>query len=132
MIASVPPPYMGPNLANVVLLQSTLNDDFQLIHLDTSDHREIDTLGVLDFTNVDSRAFDFELDRCPSCGRELSLVDYHPPPPDERRLAELRNELKRVRALRRQAKREGTPLPAGLRRIHTLEGEGRGVRHAHP
>ena len=43
---------MGPTLATEVILNSSIKDEFELIHLDTSDHREIDTLGALDFLNV--------------------------------------------------------------------------------
>lgn len=43
---------MGPTLATEVILRSRMSREFELIHLDTSDHREIDTLGLLDFTNI--------------------------------------------------------------------------------
>ena len=52
LVGPVPPPYMGPTLATVVILQSSLNEQFELIHLDTSDHRDIDTLGAIDFANI--------------------------------------------------------------------------------
>lgn len=51
-LGPVPPPYMGPTLATVEILRSRVAEEFELIHLDTSDHREIDTLGLLDLTNV--------------------------------------------------------------------------------
>lgn len=50
-LGAVPPPYMGPTLATEVILNSSLRERFELIHLDTSDHREIDTLGAFDFLN---------------------------------------------------------------------------------
>lgn len=51
-LGPLPPPYMGPTLATEVILRSRLAGEFDLVHLDTSDHREIDTLGLLDFTNI--------------------------------------------------------------------------------
>jgi glycosyltransferase involved in cell wall biosynthesis len=47
----LPPPYIGPALATRILLNSRLNDVFELIHMDMSDHRDINTLGKLDITN---------------------------------------------------------------------------------
>ena len=52
LIGALPPPYMGPTLATDVLLKSQLRDQFELIHLDTSDRRPIDTLGAIDLTNI--------------------------------------------------------------------------------
>ena len=52
IIGPKPPPYMGPTLATVTILNSTLKDRLHLIHLDTSDHRDLSTLGVVDATNV--------------------------------------------------------------------------------
>jgi glycosyltransferase involved in cell wall biosynthesis len=43
---------MGPTLATEVILGSRLRDEFELIHLDTSDHRGIETLGAIDFWNI--------------------------------------------------------------------------------
>lgn len=51
-LGPIPPPYMGPTLATEVILASSLRDEFELIHLDTSDPREIETLGAIDFWNV--------------------------------------------------------------------------------
>jgi len=51
-IGAVPPPHIGPTLATVVLLKSKLRDYFELIHLDTSDHRDIGSLGAIDFINI--------------------------------------------------------------------------------
>ena len=51
-LGALPPPYMGPTLATEVILGSRLRERFELIHLDTSDHRDIDTLGALDFMNI--------------------------------------------------------------------------------
>ncbi len=51
-LGPLPPPYMGPSLATEVLLNSKLKDEFDLIHLDTSDHRGLETLGAIDFWNI--------------------------------------------------------------------------------
>lgn len=51
-LGPLPPPYMGPTVATEVLLKSRLADQFQLIHLDTSDHRGAEELGAIDFTNI--------------------------------------------------------------------------------
>ena len=51
-LGPLPPPYMGPSLATEIILKSQLNENFELIHLDTSDHRELTTLGLIDFQNI--------------------------------------------------------------------------------
>jgi len=51
-LGAVPPPYMGPTLATVVILNSRLREEFDLIHLNTSDHRGLDKLGVIDLRNI--------------------------------------------------------------------------------
>lgn len=51
-LGPVPPPYMGPSLATEIILSSKLKEEFDLIHLDTSDHRPLDTLGAIDFWNI--------------------------------------------------------------------------------
>jgi glycosyltransferase involved in cell wall biosynthesis len=43
---------MGPTLATTVILNSGLRNEFELLHLDTSDPRDIDTLGAFDFQNI--------------------------------------------------------------------------------
>jgi glycosyltransferase involved in cell wall biosynthesis len=50
-LGKLPPPYIGPAVATRIILNSKLKDDFELIHLDLSDHRDINTLGNFDFTN---------------------------------------------------------------------------------
>ena len=51
-LGALPPPFMGPTLATEVILGSALRNRFELIHLDTSDPRDIDTLGALDLLNI--------------------------------------------------------------------------------
>jgi glycosyltransferase involved in cell wall biosynthesis len=50
-LGKLPPPYIGPAVAARIILNSHLKDEFELIHLDTSDHRDINTLAKLDFVN---------------------------------------------------------------------------------
>jgi len=51
-LGPLPPPYMGPSIATEIILNSELKNDFDLIHLDTSDHRDLTTLGAIDFWNI--------------------------------------------------------------------------------
>lgn len=51
-LGKLPPPYIGPSVACEIIINSKLKDEFQLIHLDTSDHRDINTLGKIDFGNI--------------------------------------------------------------------------------
>ena len=50
-LGKLPPPYIGPAVAAKIILNSSLKDEFNLIHLDMSDHRDINTLAKIDFTN---------------------------------------------------------------------------------
>lgn len=52
MIGSIPPPYHGSNVYFHNLLNSKINDHFEISHLDISDHRSLDNLSKLDYTNV--------------------------------------------------------------------------------
>lgn len=51
-LGALPPPYIGPTLATQVILSSSLADNYELIHLDTSDHRSASSLGAFDLTNI--------------------------------------------------------------------------------
>jgi glycosyltransferase involved in cell wall biosynthesis len=51
-LSPLPPPYMGPTVASQIILNSELKNEFTLIHLDTSDHRELDYLNTIDFRNI--------------------------------------------------------------------------------
>ena len=51
-LGKLPPPYIGPAVACEIILNSKLKEKYQLIHLDTSDHRDINTLNRIDFMNV--------------------------------------------------------------------------------
>lgn len=50
-LGKLPPPYIGPSVACQIILNSKLKDEFNLIHIDLSDHRDISTLGKIDFGN---------------------------------------------------------------------------------
>ena len=52
IIGSIPPPYHGVTIYNYNLLNSKLKDEFELIHLDISDKRDLDNIGKLDFHNI--------------------------------------------------------------------------------
>lgn len=51
-LGPVPPPYMGPSVATKIILGSKLTHEFTLIHMDTSDHRDLGKLGLIDFQNI--------------------------------------------------------------------------------
>ena len=51
-LSPLPPPHMGPTVAAEIILNSELRNEFNLIHLDTSDHRELDHLNKIDFRNI--------------------------------------------------------------------------------
>lgn len=52
LIGSIPPPFHGSNVYFRNLLNSGLRNEFELFHLDISDHRSLDNLSKLDFINV--------------------------------------------------------------------------------
>lgn len=52
MIGSLPPPFHGSNVYFKDLLNSDIRNEFEIAHLDISDHRSIENLSRLDFTNV--------------------------------------------------------------------------------
>ncbi len=52
LIGALPPPHIGPTLATEIILKSRLNETFEIIHLDTSDPRDLNTLTRFDLQNV--------------------------------------------------------------------------------
>lgn len=52
VVGPTPPPYHGGAVATRYLLESGLGDDLELIHLDTSDRRDLRNIGRLDARNV--------------------------------------------------------------------------------
>jgi len=51
-LGQMPPPYIGPNIATQIILNSKMKKDFRLVHLDSSDHRDLGRLGRIDFQNI--------------------------------------------------------------------------------
>jgi glycosyltransferase involved in cell wall biosynthesis len=52
LVGSVPPPYHGSAVYFFNLLNSKIKDEFDVTHLDISDHRDMENLSRLDFVNV--------------------------------------------------------------------------------
>jgi len=52
LIGSLPPPVHGSNIYFENLLHSRIQEEFDVYHLDTSDHRNQDNFSKLDFINV--------------------------------------------------------------------------------
>jgi glycosyltransferase involved in cell wall biosynthesis len=52
VIGPTPPPYHGMTTATLAMLNSSLRDQFDLIHLDTSDRRDIENIGRWDWRNI--------------------------------------------------------------------------------
>ncbi len=52
LLGKLPPPYMGPSIATEILLKSGLNNNFELVHLDTKINNKISSFGKWDFIKV--------------------------------------------------------------------------------
>ena len=52
VMGKLPPPLMGPSLATKIILESTLNEDYELLHIDTSAHPSLGMIGKWDFDKV--------------------------------------------------------------------------------
>lgn len=52
VIGPVPPPYHGVAVMTRTLLDSGVTERFEVLHLDTSDRRDVSNIGRLDFGNV--------------------------------------------------------------------------------
>ena len=52
LIGSIPPPYHGSSMYFSNLLNSKIKEEFDITHLDISDHRNLNNLSKLDLTNV--------------------------------------------------------------------------------
>jgi glycosyltransferase involved in cell wall biosynthesis len=52
LVGPIPPPFHGVTISTQRLLSSDLGKMFNLIHLNTSDHRDVDNIGRIDLTNV--------------------------------------------------------------------------------
>ncbi len=45
ILGKIPPPYMGPAIATQILLQSSLNENFELVHVDTRAYDDLTEIG---------------------------------------------------------------------------------------
>ena len=52
LVGSLPPPENGMTLSMRALLESALVRRFEVVHLDTSDHRGIENVGQIDLRNI--------------------------------------------------------------------------------
>jgi len=52
ILGKLPPPFMGPSIATSILLNSELKSNFNLIHLDTRAHKDINQLGKIRFNKL--------------------------------------------------------------------------------
>lgn len=52
LTGSIPPPYHGSSIYFSNLLNSKIKEEYNVSHLDISDHRDLDNLSRLDITNV--------------------------------------------------------------------------------
>lgn len=52
LFGKTPPPYIGPAMATLTILDSDIMDKNIVRHFDTSDHRDISTLAKIDPTNI--------------------------------------------------------------------------------
>ena len=52
IVGPLPPPYTGMSVVTRMLASSFLGDEFDIIHLDTTDKRAIGNMGKLDFMNI--------------------------------------------------------------------------------
>jgi hypothetical protein len=52
LVGPLPPPIHGVTISTQRLLNSPLKEKLDLRHLDTSDHRSMETVGTLDIRNV--------------------------------------------------------------------------------
>jgi len=52
LIGPTPPPYNGMSVITDTILNSSLNERFEIIHLDIADRRTISNMGKFDFINI--------------------------------------------------------------------------------
>jgi glycosyltransferase involved in cell wall biosynthesis len=52
MVGATPPPYHGSIMMFAALMASPLRERYRLLHLDISDHRDLENIGRLDLENV--------------------------------------------------------------------------------
>ena len=49
ILGKIPPPYMGPSLATQIILKSSLNEQFRLVHVDTRAVKSLTAMGKFSF-----------------------------------------------------------------------------------
>lgn len=52
LVGKLPPPYFGPALATQILLQSSLAERFDVVHVNSSVHDGLDTVGTFDARKI--------------------------------------------------------------------------------
>src|SRR5258706_244026 len=52
ILGKLPPPYMGPSIATEIILNSSLKNNFDLIHIDTKANESLLTLGKWSFKKI--------------------------------------------------------------------------------
>jgi glycosyltransferase involved in cell wall biosynthesis len=52
ILGKVPPPYMGPAIATKIILDSSLNEKFELLHLDTRINTTLESMGKWSVTKL--------------------------------------------------------------------------------
>jgi len=52
ILGKIPPPYMGPSLATQIILKSSLNEQFRLVHVDTRAVKSLTAMGKFSFAKI--------------------------------------------------------------------------------
>jgi glycosyltransferase involved in cell wall biosynthesis len=52
VLGKLPPPYMGPSIATEIILNSSLKNNFELLHLDTKANESLLTIGKWSFKKI--------------------------------------------------------------------------------
>ena len=52
IVGKLPPPYIGPAVATKILLNSSLSDEFELLHLNTTINKTVEDFGKAGFSKV--------------------------------------------------------------------------------
>ena len=52
ILGKIPPPYMGPSIATQIILNSSLKDRFELLHIDTRVNTSLSTMGRFSFVKI--------------------------------------------------------------------------------
>jgi len=52
ILGKIPPPYMGPSIATQIILESSLKERFELLHIDTRVNTSLDTMGRFSLSKI--------------------------------------------------------------------------------